>query len=76
MISKSTFQISSDFKKELSSIPGIIVSPNLPLGIGIIYSQALKFVIGAIDYEELAKWKDIIITQIKKYPGILIEFYE
>ena len=68
--SKSTFQIASDFKKELSSIPGVIVSPILPMGIGASGSHALQFVIGGPDYEELAKWKDIIITEIKKYPGI------
>lgn len=67
---KSTFQIAAEFSRALSDIPGIRAIPILPMGIGASGSHALQFVIGGPDYDELAKWKNIILAEAKKYPGI------
>lgn len=68
--SKSTFQLANELKNAVSPIPGIKASPILPMGIGASGSHALQFIIGGPDYEELAKWKDIVLEEVKKYPGI------
>ena len=68
--SKSTFQLANELKKAVASIPGIKATPILPMGIGASGSHALQFIIGGPDYEELAKWKDIVLEEVKKYPGI------
>jgi len=67
---KSTFQIASEFKKILGDIAGVTVAPILPMGIGASGSHALQFVVGGPDYEELARWKNIVLEELKKYPGI------
>ncbi|MBE6446920.1 MAG: efflux RND transporter permease subunit [Alphaproteobacteria bacterium] len=66
----STFQLASELKKAVSVISGIKASPILPMGIGSSGSHALQFTIGGPDYNELAEWKNLIIDEIKKYPGI------
>jgi multidrug efflux pump len=68
--SRSVFQIASELRKELAKIPGIKSSPVFPMGIGTKGAHALQFVLGGYDYEELVKWRDIIFTEAKKYPGI------
>ncbi len=67
---KSTFQIAGELKKKLNDIAGVSISPILPMGIGVSGSHGLQFGIGGPDYEELARWKDILLAEIKKYPGI------
>ena len=68
--SKSTFLLASEFKKAFAVIPGIKASPILPMGIGASGSHALQFIVGGPDYTELAQWKNLIISEINKYPGI------
>lgn len=68
--SKSVFQIASDLMAKLSNIPGVKASPVFPMGIGSKGSHALQFVLGGYNYEELAKWRDIVFEKVKKYPGI------
>ncbi|MBR1734068.1 MAG: efflux RND transporter permease subunit [Alphaproteobacteria bacterium] len=67
---KSTFQIAAELTKALSGMPGVRAAPILPMGIGASGSHALQFVIGGPDYEELAKWKNIILAELAKYAGV------
>ena len=67
---KSTFQIAAELTKVLAEMPGVRAAPILPMGIGASGSHALQFVIGGPDYNELARWKNIILAELAQYPGV------
>lgn len=63
-------QIMNSLRPELSKIPGINAIPFLPSGLGG-FGTPVQFVIGGPDYEELVKWRDIILEKCRSYPGFV-----
>ncbi len=63
-------QIMNSLRPELGKIPGIKAIPFLPSGLGG-FGTPVQFVIGGPDYEELVKWRDIILEKCRSYPGFV-----
>ena len=53
-------QIMNSLRPELAKIPGINAIPFLPSGLGG-FGTPVQFVIGGPDYDELVKWRDVIL---------------
>ena len=51
------------------------VQPFLPSGIGS-RGNPVQFVIGGPDYNELVKWRDILLEKAKNYPGLVDVDYD
>ena len=62
-------QVMNEIRDDVSKISGISVQPFLPAGIGS-RGSSVQFVIGGPDYEELVKWRDIMLEKCHEYPGI------
>lgn len=63
-------QIMNSLRPELAKIPGINAIPFLPSGLGG-FGTPVQFVIGGPDYDELVKWRDIILEKCRSYPGFV-----
>lgn len=63
-------QIMNSLRPELAKIPGINAIPFLPSGLGG-FGTPVQFVIGGPDYDELVKWRDVILEKCRSYPGFV-----
>ncbi|TLS68678.1 efflux RND transporter permease subunit [Mariprofundus erugo] len=61
----------NEVKKLTADIPGVRVSTNVrqPFGGGEV--KPVQFVLGGPTYEELAKWRDIIMARAAENPGLI-----
>jgi len=63
--------IVAEITPKLSAIPGVKAFPSLPQGLGQRgTARPIQFVVGGGTYEELAKWRDVLMDEITKFPGI------
>lgn len=62
--------IMNQLRPELAKIPGFNAIPFLPSGLGG-FGTPVQFVIGGPEYEELVKWRDIILEKCREYPGFV-----
>lgn len=60
-----------EIRQRLADFPGLTVFPITPQSLGGGFSKPVEFVLGGSDYRELAKWRDILITEARKNPGLL-----
>lgn len=67
---KSSVLLSKKFRKVLEPIASVKSNVIMPMGIGSKGGNPIQFVIAGNEYEELKEWRDIIINEAKKYPGI------
>ena len=67
---KSVFDLIQDLNKKLQQIPGIKAYTILPMGISPGGSYPLQFILGGYSYEELVKWRDIILHEAAQSPYI------
>ena len=69
--SLSTQEVMSALNQEWQNIPGIRAFPSMRSGLqrggG---GQPVKFVVGGSTYEELARWRDLIIERAESNPGL------
>ena len=72
---RTSMEITSELRKSLASISSLKVQPFLPSGIGS-HGNPVQFVIGGPDYEELVKWRDILLEKAKDYPGLVDVDYD
>ncbi|MBN2711667.1 MAG: efflux RND transporter permease subunit, partial [Planctomycetes bacterium] len=64
-------EITRELFPKLQSVPGIRMFVIQPSGISMFFGQPVQFVIGGPTYEELVKWRDIIVSKAKEYPGLI-----
>ena len=70
--SESAQSIASRLRGKLSSLPGVRVNVMTPTGLGgRSSSQPVQFVLGGPSYEELVKWRDIVLARAKENPGLI-----
>lgn len=62
--------ILNKLRPELQKIPHTDAIPYLPSGLGG-FGTPVQFVIGGPEYEELVKWRNIILEKCRSYPGIV-----
>lgn len=67
---KSSEIVAADYRKLLNYIVGLKTDVILPMGIGSKNSSAIQFIIAGNEYEELQKWRDIILEKSKTFSGI------
>lgn len=68
---RNGFEIMNEVRKELADLPGVRAFPIMRQGFGAGTSKPVQFVIGGGTYEELAEWRDIILSRIERdNPGL------
>ena len=68
---KSADEIVQGWNQELRKLPGVSVYAFAPGSWSIGQSsRPLQIVIGGTDYAELARWRDIVIEEAEKIPGL------
>lgn len=68
---ESAQQIAARMRQRLSNLVGVRVNVGTPSGLGIRGSGIpVQVVLGGSDYEELAKWRDIILAKAAENPGL------
>lgn len=77
---RSAFKIMNEIRSELSSLPGVRAFPVMRQGLGGGTGKPVQFVLGGSTYEELAKWRDIIIDKVNEdnpgFEGLDSDFKE
>ncbi len=68
---ESTQEIMSDLFKKFMVMPGGRAFPVMRQGFGRHMSKPVEFVIGGSSYEELTRWRDIILAEAATNPGLL-----
>lgn len=63
---RSAFTIMNEIREDLSDLPGIRAFPIMRQGLGGGASKPVQFVLGGPTYEELARWRDIIIEKVNE----------
>ncbi len=64
-------EIVTDIRKRLADFTGLSVFPITPQSLGGGFNKPVEFVLGGSDYQELAKWRDILISEARKNPGLV-----
>lgn len=67
---RSATQIARELSAELAAVTGVRVFVFQPSGLSLYFGQPVQFVIGGPTYEELARWRDIIVEKATEYPGL------
>jgi multidrug efflux pump len=68
---RSATQIAREISGEVADVTGVRVFVFEPSGLSFYFGQPIQFVIGGPTYEELARWRDIIIEKARDYPGLV-----
>ncbi|MFW5452532.1 efflux RND transporter permease subunit [Thioalkalivibrio sulfidiphilus] len=69
--SRSASEIMTALQPELAQIPGVRAVTVMRQGLGGRRAgQPVQFVLGGPDYEELARWRDLIIERASENPGL------
>ena len=68
---RSAFEIMGEVSKKLSDLPGVRIAPVMRQGFGGGINKPVQFVIGGGTYQELAEWRDILLSKINENnPGL------
>lgn len=69
---RSAWQIMDEIRANLSDLPGVRAFPVMRQGFGARIQKPLQFVIGGGTYDELAQWRDILLSRLNENnPGLL-----
>ncbi len=69
---RTTWEVLNDVTKELQMIPDVRVFSMMSRGLGGRgLGRPIQFVLGGNSYEELAQWRDIIISEASNNPGLV-----
>ncbi|MFD2164753.1 efflux RND transporter permease subunit [Thalassotalea euphylliae] len=68
----STFEFAGTFTRELADVADVRAFPIIRQGLrGMGNSQPVEFVIQGNTYEELARWRDIVVAKAQENPNLL-----
>ena len=69
---RSAWEIMADVRARLGDLPGVKAFPVMRQGFGARIQKPVQFVIGGGTYEQLAQWRDILISRINQdNPGLV-----
>lgn len=69
---RSASEIVQSWNRQLSQLPGVQSFAFAPGAFILGQSgQPLAIVLGGVDYDELAEWRDIVIREAEKLPGLI-----
>ncbi len=60
----------AELNRRIADVPGVQVFPTMPQGLGGRLEKPLQFVIGGGTFEELARWRDLMLERIAANPGL------
>jgi multidrug efflux pump len=63
--------VANQLYRDLGSLPGFRVFVMQPSGLTQFFGQPVQFVLGGPTYEELVKWRDIMLDKARSYPGLM-----
>lgn len=66
---RNGFEIVDEVNKTLSVLPGVRAFGAIRQSLGGGGSTPVQFVIGGEDYEQLARWRDVIMARASDHPG-------
>ena len=67
---RSATQIARELSKDLETVTGVRVFVMQPPGLTRYFGQPVQFVIGGPTYDDLVKWRDVILEKARDYPGL------
>jgi multidrug efflux pump len=67
---RSMQQIMAEVNRELAALPGYRAFTVARRGLGGGTGKPVEFVLGGSTYEELARWRDIVIARAEENPGL------
>ncbi len=68
---RSGWDIMDDVRKEMSDLSGVRIFPTMRQGLVSAGGKPVQFVIGGGTYEEVARWRDILLAKINENnPGL------
>ncbi|MCL1060028.1 efflux RND transporter permease subunit [Shewanella gelidimarina] len=70
-VRRSAFEIIGDIRGRLSDLAGVRAFPVMRQAFGRGVGKPVQFVLGGPSYEELARWRDIIIEKAKENPNLV-----
>jgi multidrug efflux pump len=68
---RTATQIARELFAKLATVTGVRVFVMQPAGLTMFFGQPVQFVIGGSTYEELVKWRDIMLVKARAYPGLI-----
>ncbi|MDJ0816430.1 MAG: efflux RND transporter permease subunit, partial [Desulfobacterales bacterium] len=68
--SRSMQEIMSDVNRKLSALPGYRAFSVARRGLGGGTGKPVEFVLGGSDYDELARWRDILVARAEENDGL------
>lgn len=68
---RSAFEIIGDIRARLSDLAGVRAFPVMRQAFGRGVGKPVQFVLGGPSYEELAKWRDILLEKAKENPNLV-----
>ncbi|MCJ8302097.1 efflux RND transporter permease subunit, partial [Shewanella sp.] len=70
-VRRSAAEITTDIRGRLSDLAGIRAFPVMRQAFGRGVGKPVQFVLGGPSYEELARWRDIILEKAKDNPNLV-----
>jgi len=68
---RSAFEITGDIRRRLSDLAGVRAFPVMRQAFGRGVGKPVQFVLGGPSYEEIARWRDIILEKAKDNPKLV-----
>ncbi|MFV7784622.1 efflux RND transporter permease subunit [Shewanella marisflavi] len=68
---RSAFEIIGDIRGRLSDLAGVRAFPVMRQAFGRGVGKPVQFVLGGPSYEEIAKWRDILLEKAKENPNLV-----
>ncbi len=68
---RSAFEITGDIRSRLSDLAGVRAFPVMRQAFGRGVGKPVQFVLGGPSYEEIARWRDIILEKAKDNPNLV-----
>lgn len=68
---RDAWAIMADVRKRLGDLAGVRAFPVMRQGLGGGFGKPVQFVLGGADYAELAEWRDIMLAEAAKNPGLI-----
>jgi multidrug efflux pump len=77
---ESAAEIVARVRSSVADLPGVRVFVGQPSSLGIRgQGRPVQLVLGGGEYEELARWRDIVLARAAEYPGVVMadsDYYE
>jgi len=68
---RSGFELLRDVQQRLAGLSGVQAFPVMPQALGGSSAKPVQFVLGGPSYEQLARWRDTLMTVAADHPGLI-----